>query len=55
MAGLKAAQDLGLIGRAEEVVAVVTGTGLKTAQFFRTSGRVAEIQGTLEEVAQVLR
>lgn len=55
VAGLKAALGQGLVGRNEEVVAMVTGTGLKTMQFFKAPGQIVEIGGTLQELAESLR
>lgn len=55
VAGVEAALNRGLLARDEEVVALVTGTGLKTLGFFKPAGIVVEIGGTLEELTEAIR
>ncbi len=50
MAGVAQARADGLLTAAETVVALVTGTGLKTPQYLPAQGSVVEIEGRLEEI-----
>jgi threonine synthase len=53
-AGLVAARASGLLAPDDTVVALVTGTGLKTPEHLRPRGRAIEIEGRLAEVEAVL-
>jgi threonine synthase len=53
-AGLQPALAAGLLGEEESVVALVTGTGLKTPQHLRDSGRVREVHARMDDVESAL-
>ncbi|MEO5918989.1 MAG: pyridoxal-phosphate dependent enzyme [Candidatus Limnocylindrales bacterium] len=54
LAGLLVAVRDGLIDPGARIVALVTGSALKTPRFFQPGGRVFEISSDLEELARVL-
>ena len=54
LAGLQFALAAGLVERGEIVVAHVTGTGLKSPQYFRPAVSATEIGACLEEVERVV-
>jgi threonine synthase len=53
-AGLDPAREAGLIRQNECVVAMVTGTGLKTPHYLQSTGTVFEIRGSLREVDKAM-
>ncbi len=53
-AGIGAALKTGMIGADERVVALVTGSGLKTPQFLQTEGRAITVRGELREVERAM-
>jgi threonine synthase len=53
-AGLEPARAAGLIDADDCVVALITGTGLKTPQFLKPCGRVCEVRADLAEVEATL-
>ncbi|MGH2448827.1 MAG: threonine synthase [Chloroflexota bacterium] len=54
-AGLEAALELGLVRSDEEIVLLVTGSGLKTPQFLRPSGRVLAVPNNLAALEAALQ
>ncbi len=54
LAGAARAKAEGLLGDGETVVALVTGTGLKTPQYLPAPGRAVEVHGRLDEVEAAL-
>lgn len=54
LAGLRQMLEAGLVGRNERVVVLVTGSGLKTAQFLRSERTTLEVSGSLDEVEALL-
>ncbi len=55
LAGLERALADDLVDRAERVVTVITGSGLKTPQFLEPSTSASEVHADLGEVQRVLR
>jgi len=54
-AGLEPAVAAGLVNRDESVVALITGTGLKTPQFLRPQRSAFTVRSDLCEVQEVLK
>lgn len=54
LAGLIVAVARGLVPRNARAVALVTGSALKTPRFFRTNGRVLEVEPDLDAVSEAL-
>jgi threonine synthase len=54
LAGLQPALAAGLVERGEAIVAHLTGTGLKSPQYFRPEVGATEIGASLEEAERVV-